>query len=252
MQKLNYFLVVCAVAATACVVPMGHAQDTEAQAKARQALREKLSQLDGSAPVPQDTEAQAKAREALRKQSSDIQPTAPQPVVAQPAAAAAPVAITMAPAAPATDPQTIEKARQAVRQELDQLNHGSPDSPEVAKAREATRQKLAASPQPATAAAVVGTDSAAKAARAQSEAQSKAEKAAQLEADKAEAAAQAERRAKRDANLSPNAFQPIESPALPISTAKQQRLADLLQKYRADQLTPEQYHLERAKILAEQ
>ena len=241
MQKLNYFLVVCAVAATACVVPMSHAQDTEAQAKARQALREKLSQLDGTAPVPQDTEAQAKAREALRKKSNDIQPTTPQPVVAQPATAAAPVAITMAPVAPAVDPQSVEKARQAVRQELDKLNSGSPDSPEVAKAREATRQKLAAGTQPATADAAAGTDSAAKAARAQAEAQSKAEQ-----------AAQAERRAKRDANLSPNAFQPIESPALPISTAKQQRLADLLQKYRADQLTPEQYHLERAKILAEQ
>ena len=46
-------------------------------------------------------------------------------------------------------------------------------------------------------------------------------------------------------------FQPIEVPPLPISADKQQRLAELLRKYRADELTPEQYHEERAKVLAE-
>ena len=45
---------------------------------------------------------------------------------------------------------------------------------------------------------------------------------------------------------------PIPAPPLPISADKQQRLKELLQKYRADQITPEQYHTERAKILAEQ
>ncbi len=46
-------------------------------------------------------------------------------------------------------------------------------------------------------------------------------------------------------------FKPIQSPALPISGDKQARLNDLLRKYQADQLTPEQYHQERKKILAE-
>jgi len=252
MQKLNCFLVVCAMAASVSLVPMSHAQDNEAQAKARQALREKLDQLDGSATVSKDTEAQAKAREVLRKQSNQAPPSAvPQPsMISQPAPKPAPVMITMAPAvAPAVaaaDAQNIEKARQAVRQELDRLSSSSPDSPEVAKAREAMRQKLAESPQPA------GNQNVVTAARAQTEAQTKAEKAAQLEADKAEAAAKAERTAKRNAKLAPNAFQPIEAPALPVSNEKQQRLAELLQKYRADQVTPEQHHLERAKILAEQ
>ena len=248
MQNLNCFLVICAMAASVCGIPMGHAQDNEAQAKARQALREKLNQLDGSATVSKDTEAQAKAREVLRKQSNEAPPSAvPQPsIISQPAPQPAPVMITMAPAMAAADAQNIEKARQAVRQELDRLNSSPPDSPEVAKAREAMRQKLAGSPQPE------GNENGAKAARAQTEAQSKAEKAAQVEAEKAEAAAKAERNAKRNAKLSPKAFQPIEAPALPVSNEKQQRLAELLQKYRADQVTPEQYHLERAKILAEQ
>ena len=44
---------------------------------------------------------------------------------------------------------------------------------------------------------------------------------------------------------------PIQGPALPISADKQQRLNALLQKYRNDQITPDQYQSERAKILAE-
>lgn len=43
----------------------------------------------------------------------------------------------------------------------------------------------------------------------------------------------------------------LEAPALPISADKHQRLQELLRKYQADQITPEQYHLQRAKVLAE-
>ena len=46
-------------------------------------------------------------------------------------------------------------------------------------------------------------------------------------------------------------FPAIEAPALPITAEKQQRLNELLRKYRADEVSPEQYHAERAKILAE-
>jgi hypothetical protein len=42
---------------------------------------------------------------------------------------------------------------------------------------------------------------------------------------------------------------PSEQPAGPLT--KQQRLAELLERYRADQLTPSEYHAERARILAE-
>jgi len=47
-------------------------------------------------------------------------------------------------------------------------------------------------------------------------------------------------------------FRPLEGPALPFSADKSQRLADLLQKYKADQITPAEYQAERAKILAGQ
>jgi hypothetical protein len=52
-------------------------------------------------------------------------------------------------------------------------------------------------------------------------------------------------------NPAPAPAMSVQPPALPISADKQQRLEALLQKYRADQITPEQYHAERAKILAE-
>lgn len=44
---------------------------------------------------------------------------------------------------------------------------------------------------------------------------------------------------------------PVAAPALPISADKQARLQALLLKYKADQLTPEEYHQQRAAILAE-
>jgi hypothetical protein len=46
-------------------------------------------------------------------------------------------------------------------------------------------------------------------------------------------------------------LKPVTAPPLPISGSKEARLTELLRQYRADQITPEQYHKERAKILAE-
>jgi hypothetical protein len=46
-------------------------------------------------------------------------------------------------------------------------------------------------------------------------------------------------------------FKPLDAPPLPFGGDKQQRLDDLLTQYKADQITPQQYHEQRAKILAE-
>jgi hypothetical protein len=43
----------------------------------------------------------------------------------------------------------------------------------------------------------------------------------------------------------------LSGPPSPLSPAKQQKLDELLQKYRADQLSPQEYHEQRAKVLAE-
>ena len=45
-------------------------------------------------------------------------------------------------------------------------------------------------------------------------------------------------------------MKPIAAPALPIADSKEQKLQALLAKYKADQLTPEEYHQQRAEILA--
>jgi hypothetical protein len=46
-------------------------------------------------------------------------------------------------------------------------------------------------------------------------------------------------------------FPPMPTPPSALSNTKDARLAELLRRYRADEITPEQYHRERAKILAE-
>jgi hypothetical protein len=49
----------------------------------------------------------------------------------------------------------------------------------------------------------------------------------------------------------PLAFPPLQGPPPAVAADKEQRLRELLGKYRADQVTPEEYHQQRAKILAE-
>jgi hypothetical protein len=44
---------------------------------------------------------------------------------------------------------------------------------------------------------------------------------------------------------------PIEGPPPSVTADKEQRLQELSAKYKADQITPEEYHQQRAKILAE-
>ena len=51
--------------------------------------------------------------------------------------------------------------------------------------------------------------------------------------------------------VSAQSFAPMTAPAVPFSGDKQQRLNELLKQYQADQITPAQYHEQRAKIIAE-
>jgi len=41
------------------------------------------------------------------------------------------------------------------------------------------------------------------------------------------------------------------APPAALSGSKEQRLQQLLQQYKSDQITPQQYHEQRAKIIAE-
>ncbi len=111
------------------------------------------------------------------------------------------------------------------------------DEKSIAKARDAMRTKMqdvAAQPLP-------DTDQAIAEAKAR-------EKAAQTEAEE-----RAQTRKTRVTGFSKNLnFPALEGPPLPISPEKQQQLAELLRRYKADQISPEEYHAERAKILSGQ
>jgi len=114
-----------------------------------------------------------------------------------------------APAPQPADSDAIAKARNAVRQQINENYEGpKADGEAISKAREAVRQRMSSITyaEPTS----------------------------------------------RGGNAPAMNFQPLEGPPLPISSEKQQRLSELLQRYRADQVTPEQYQAERAKILAGQ
>jgi hypothetical protein len=48
----------------------------------------------------------------------------------------------------------------------------------------------------------------------------------------------------------PVTFKPIDPPQSAFSGPKSEKLAELLRKYRADQITPEEYHKQRAAVVA--
>jgi len=158
-----------------------------------------------------DTEAQAKARAALYKKMAELD--------AQPWAGAAP-------AAAVATPVQIERSRESVRQEYIELNpHGdgailyAPTSPPAGSAR-ATSEQIERSRELVH------------------------QRLAELDAPQ-----------KAPSTPPPVVVAPPSQPAPPVVVpepkTKQERLADLLKLYQADTISPEQYHKERAKIVAE-
>ena len=132
--------------------------------------------------------------------------------------AAQPPAAPVAP--PPADSESIAKAREALRQKMKELDAQPPAStnaPASAAAKPApTKPKPTATKPEAKPAPVV------------------------------------EKAPKKPAAVkSAPAFPAIQGPASPVSGDKQQRLTELLRKYKADELTPEEYHLQRAKVMSE-
>lgn len=107
---------------------------------------------------------------------------------------------------PRADPETIEKAREALRQKIQESTLAEA---EAAKAVNATKPVAEAEPKSAKPKAKVETKSPA------------------------------------------SALKPLEGPASPLPPAKQAALAELLERYMADKITPRDYQTERVKILSE-
>jgi hypothetical protein len=197
--------------------------DSDAQAKAREALRQKIAELETQpvseapatlTPATPDSDAQAKAREALRQKMAELEA---QSVSEAPAAASEPASGAKAPVFaeptppagnPPATPEQIERSRESIRQTIVELNEQ--DKAIVA---------APAVPPPA------------------------------CQPEHPVTVSQPKPKVRRAPT--PTAFDPIPAPPSTISASKEARLAELLKQYQADAVTPEQYHLERAKILAE-
>jgi len=212
----------------------------EAIAKAQEALRQQLSQPAGEntpppvvivPPEPSQAESDAKIKEAAAKEAR-----------AKEAAAKDAVAMDLA----AKEAKAKEAAIQEAKAEAARA------AATEAQAKEARIKEAAAK------------TAAAKEAAAQEKARAKEAKAKQKEAalekkassEKVKPAAeQAQARPQKEEK--PTAvnkfleFPPVQAPPPPVALSKEQRLQELLQLYRADRITPVEYHAQRAKILSE-
>jgi len=216
ISKVSLTLSACVLVAALNV----HAQDNAAQAAARAALASKLFEMDASSPSPTNAPAAAPA------------------ATTQPAPAATP---SISDAPPATTIPSNEPAMAPVG--------GDANSKPDKKAQKEAAKRAAALKAKEDAAA-----------KAQADADARAQKIAEKQAEKQHAAevAAAEKQAKlnTDAAMKPPVpvtvtMPDMAAPPPPISAAKQQQLADLLVKYQADQITPDEYQKQRADIMAQ-
>lgn len=182
MQISKISLLICGIAL--CSTLVGYAEDNPAQAAARKALEQKMSEMEKSACCPAtnasacclanpsgDNEAQAKARIALKEKMAEI------------GTAAAPACCM---ASQSGDNEAQVKARAALKEKMVEL--GAPVAPASAPVVQAKSESGVVLPTP---------------------------------------------------------------PPLPIKASKEARLQELLAQYKADQITPQAYHEQRAAILAE-
>jgi hypothetical protein len=246
-----------------------HRASDDAIEKAREALRQKMNEL-GNTSAPEQAPVQAE------KPKPATPAAKPAPAVVQQPAQPAPVA--QVPAARASD-EAVEKAREALRQKMSELENAAPsESPasvttpapavvqqpametpapqenvfqtppavsdnDVEKARQALREKMSQIEEAKKAAQPEVVSTPEKTEPEKMEKPEKVEKIEKAEKPKAE-------KRKEVTRKDPNAFPPLSAPATGLSAEQEQRLADLLEQYKADKLTPDQYHEERAKVLA--
>jgi hypothetical protein len=241
-----------APAAAPMVTPMvpASAGDTPAQAAARAALVEKLSQpnVQPTPPIEQNKTAptmimppsEATLPSVPANQPATI-PTPP-PVESQPALAATPPMTPVVPAS-AGDTPAQAAARAALMEKMGELNARQNQPANSASTSRVVIPPAAAQPQavqPTTPAPVVATAPPAK-------------PVAPPAKPVAPPVAPAVKPSPANENYAGKSlgFPPIEAPPPPISAQKEAALQALLGKYMANEITPEEYQKERAAILAQ-
>ena len=303
MRILARFIIFCVLAAI--IGPFSsRGADTDAQMKAREALRQKMSELEVPAVV---TNAPTPAASSKAPKTKAKPAPAPKPVVTQPAAAPsetvrtapaptpapAPARTVEQPSAPAPAPfvKTNPVKQPPVARTTPasgQMTASRPDSDRIAKAREAMEAKMkelntqggeatvasqpaAVSPPPANRPAATQPTVAKQRPPATTstrapEISSTSRPITSSETSEPLPAPPPRKRAPEPESKQPKkSKKPRESrptpesrpmyalpqgPPPPVSAEKLAKLNALLQQYDADRITPEQYHQERAKILA--
>lgn len=233
MQTTKFLFVLGAAAVLASPLPSVAGPDTEAQARMREALRQKMEELNAPATPAPAPIAPPVVVEPVTPAPTPAPAPQPKPViveevkpVARPATVVVPVPVeapVVAAPAPVKTPPVAKK---------DPRFSDVPEDVEdttAAKLQEAVRQKLAAekASAPAPAPVVVAPAPPAKPAKP-------------IVTVAAPAPVVA-------APITAN----IETALSPLSGSKQERLAELLRRYKADAVTPQEYHTQRAKIIAE-
>jgi hypothetical protein len=234
MQFSKFMPLVCAAIFCAGFVST-RAADNPAQAAARAALEQKMSELDA-----QQSSTNAEPPPAIIVTPSGVTqeqpaPTAPVSLESTPTPSAETIQHSMMPlpgSNPPATPGTVEmqpapapapadteaqaRALQALQQKMSELNQQTVETPAPAPA--VPVQTPAAAPETKPIAPV---------------------------------AAAPEKPANADYPGMELGLKPIEPPPLPISADKQAQLQALLAIYKADKITPAEYQAQRAKILAE-
>jgi hypothetical protein len=240
MQISRHLLVTCTVAA--CLIPtFVHAADNEAQIRARQALEEKMNQI-GTQPAPAAAPANPAPKPMATKPAAPVVTVTPNSttVESQPAPRVA---------MPSNDAATNQKLQEALRQKMQQTP-AEPPAPVVTTQKPAKPAPTPAKPAPTKAASAKPAPVPASSANY-----------APLPGDNATTTRPSLPTAPtpmpapymgQNQQGQPNmSLPPLEGPSTGFSPAKQRKLDDLLEQYRLDQITSQQYQEQRAKIRAE-
>lgn len=233
MQTSKFLFVMGAVAVVGLALQVLAAPDNEEQAKMRAALRQAMEQSQPPETAP----------------ASAVQPpVAPAPVqpvtFAPPPVAPAPVAPVMAVTSPQpgfellpppADAAAMARAREVMRLKMLEIQ-ATPESAGSVVAGQPSQSEFGPLPPPDAAALA------------------REREAVRVKMLELQAAAPTTSPSRSIAAVNSTggslAFPPIEPPASPLSPAKQAKLADLLIRYKADAITAQDYHAQRAAILS--
>ena len=226
-----------------------------------QALRQKMNEMNGQAPAKPPAVPATPSATSPQPKPAVATPAGPAPSPA-PAAAAAIAATATAATATGQDRTSsppdvvlpagasssdIDKARAALHQKMSDLNaQGATASGAAA----ATAAAAATTPPPDRVVVVTGNPSGTTVTDPSRDAAINAAVQESRAANKARPTPTP--MATAPANATPSTqLAPLNGPPLPISLSKEERLQSLLRQYQLDQISPQQYHEQRARILAE-